>query len=74
MSKNNRRKFDPEFKEEAVKLLTEQGYMISEAVRNLESHENLLGRRKRELRDFESDSLSGYSFSSSIKSRICSSS
>jgi transposase len=33
--KSKRRKFTREFKEEAVKLITEQGYKISEAARNL---------------------------------------
>lgn len=59
MSKRNRRKFTNEFKEEAVKLVTEQGYMISEAARNLGIHENLLGRWKRDLSNLESGSLSG---------------
>ena len=59
MSKRNRRKFTNEFKEEAVKLVTEQGYLVSEAARNLGIHENLLGRWKRELGDLESGSLSG---------------
>jgi transposase-like protein len=31
----NRKKCSSEFKEEAVKLITEQGYKITEAVRNL---------------------------------------
>ena len=44
MTKRKRRKYTKEFKEEAVKLVTEQGYMISEAARNLGVHENLLGK------------------------------
>ena len=42
--KKSRRKFTKEFKEEAVKLITEQGYQISEASRNLGIHANLFGR------------------------------
>jgi transposase len=38
MKKTVRRKFTDEFKEEAVKLVTEQGYKISEAARNLGIH------------------------------------
>ena len=33
--KKKRRKYTQEFKEEAVKLTTEQGYQITEAARNL---------------------------------------
>ena len=47
--KKNRRKFTKEFKEEAVKLITEQGYQISEAARNLGIHANLLSRWKKEI-------------------------
>jgi transposase len=47
--KRKRRKFTREFKEEAVKLITEQGYKISEAARNLWIDGNMLGRWKREL-------------------------
>ena len=43
-----RRKFTREFKEEAVKLVLEEGYRISEAARNLGIHENLLRRWKRD--------------------------
>lgn len=44
-----KRKYTQEFKEEAVKLVTEQGYKISEAARNLGIRENMLGRWKREF-------------------------
>jgi len=46
---NRRNKYTPEFKEEAVKLITELGYSLSEAAQNLEIHPNLLCRWKREL-------------------------
>jgi transposase len=49
MSNRKRRKFTQEFREEAVKLVTEEGYKITEAARNLGIHENLLGRWKKEL-------------------------
>ncbi len=48
MSKQKRRKHSKEFKEEAVKLVTGQGYQVSEAARNLGLHPNVLGRWKRE--------------------------
>lgn len=47
--KKKRRKYTQEFKEEAVKLITEQGYQITEAARNLGVNENMLGRWKREI-------------------------
>lgn len=56
--KKKRRKYRLEFKEEAVKLVTEQGYQLTETSRNLGIHENLLGRWKREIEgDEESPGL-----------------
>jgi transposase len=37
-----RRVYTPEFKAEAIKLVTEQGYSIAEAARSLGVHETLL--------------------------------
>ena len=37
-----RRTYAPEFKAEAVKLVTEQGYSVAEAARSLGLHETLL--------------------------------
>ncbi len=48
MEKKTRRKFSPEFKDDAVKLVTEQGYSITETARNLGINAALLGRWKRE--------------------------
>jgi transposase len=42
MSKAKRRRHSEEFKREAVKLVTDQGYPVSEAARNLGIHVNLL--------------------------------
>ncbi len=47
--KKKRRQYTQEFKEEAVKLVTEQGYQISEAARNLGVNVNVLGRWKRDM-------------------------
>ena len=44
MKKKTRRKYTEEFKDEAVKLVTEQGYRITEAARNLGNHDSLLRR------------------------------
>ena len=49
MSTNQRKKYTREFKEEAVKLITELGCSLSEAAKNLEIHPNLLCRWKREF-------------------------
>ena len=46
-----RRIYTPEFKVEAVKLVTEQGYSIAEAARNLGICENLIRNWKRDLHD-----------------------
>ena len=47
--KKKRNRYTKEFKEAAVKLITEQGYQITEAARNLGVNANLLGRWKREM-------------------------
>ena len=49
MSNQTRRRFSDEFKEEAVKLITEHGYKVSEAARNLDINASMLRRWQREL-------------------------
>jgi transposase len=49
MNKKMRKKYDQEFKQEAVKLVTEQGYKISEVARNLGIQAGIISRWKREL-------------------------
>jgi transposase-like protein len=46
-----RRTYTPEFKAEAVKLVTVQGYSVAEAARNLGICENLIRNWKRDLLD-----------------------
>ena len=46
-----RRTFTPEFKAEAVKLVTEQGYSVAEAARSLGLNENLIRNWKQALHD-----------------------
>ncbi len=41
------RTYTEEFKQEAIKLVSEQGYKIAEAARSLGINENLLGKWKR---------------------------
>jgi transposase len=45
-----RRTYTPEFKTEAVKLVTEQGYSIAEAARSLGLRDNLLRNWKQALK------------------------
>jgi transposase len=44
-----RRTYTPEFKAEAVKLVTEQGYSVAEAARSLGIHDTLLRSWKQAL-------------------------
>ena len=53
--KQKRRRHTREFKEEAVKLVTEQGYSIAEAARNLGVNANMLSRWKGDLEGEDSD-------------------
>jgi len=46
-----RRTYTPEFKAQAVQLVTEQGYSVAEAARNLGICENLIRNWKRDLLD-----------------------
>src|SRR5579884_2592997 len=49
-----RRTYTPEFKAEAVRLVTEQGYSIAEAARSLGIHDTLL-RCWKQARDAQGD-------------------
>lgn len=49
--KSKRRNYTEEFKQEAVKLVTEQGYSFAEAARNLGVHVNLLRSWKQKFED-----------------------
>jgi transposase len=46
-----RRVYTPEFKAEAVRLVTEHGYSVAEAARSLGISENLIRNWKQALRD-----------------------
>ena len=61
-----RRQYTQEFKEEAVKLVLEHGYKITEAAKNLGIHPNQLGRWKRE---FEGESSGNENSASSATLR-----
>ena len=49
MTRKTKRQYTEEFKREAVKLVTEQGYKVSEAARNLGVHVSVLRRWKERL-------------------------
>lgn len=49
MSKSKRRSFTDEFKRDAVLLVTDQGYSLAEAARNLGVHANLLRTWKQKI-------------------------
>ena len=55
MAKKIIRNYTKEFKEEAVRLITEEGYSYAEAGRNLGVNPNLLSRWKREFEGVEID-------------------
>jgi transposase len=54
-----RRTYTPEFKTEAVKLVTEQGYSVAEAARSLGLHETLLRSWKQALESKGTDAFPG---------------
>jgi transposase len=54
-----RKTYSKQFKIDAVKLLTEQGYQITEAARNLGIHPGLLGRWKKQFETDNADSFPG---------------
>ncbi len=67
--KKKRNKYTREFKEEAVKLITDQGYQIAEAARNLGINENMLGRWKREL-EGDPEEVAGGSGGSALQAEV----
>jgi transposase len=54
-SKRPRRTFTDEFKQEAVKMVTEQGYKATEVARSLDINENLIHRWKIKFSQTETD-------------------
>lgn len=46
---SKRKQYTEEFKQEAVALVTEQGYSVSRAARSLGINANMLGRWRREI-------------------------
>ena len=67
--KKTRKKYTREFKEEAVKLITEQGYQITEAARNLGVNENMLDRWKREV-EGDGEGAQGFQDGSTLQAEL----
>lgn len=57
VEKRQRRSFPEDFKRDAVALVTEQGYKVSEAARSLDIHENLLRKWKLKFEQQESGKM-----------------
>lgn len=57
MTREKRQRYTSEFKQEAVRLVIEEGYTTAEAARNLGVNANMLGRWKRESQ--EADAFGG---------------
>ncbi len=55
MTKQKRQKHTKEFKDEAVKLITAQGYSVAEAARNIGVNATMLGRWKKEIEQYENE-------------------
>jgi len=56
---SGRRKYDKQFKEEAVRLITDGGRQVAEVARSLGIHENLLYAWKRKYQEDPSGSFPG---------------
>lgn len=59
MSEQKKRSYTPEFKKDAVRLITEQGYKLTEAARNLGINPSVLQRWKTELAIVGSNAFPG---------------
>jgi transposase len=59
MKTEKRQVYTAEFKREAVRLVTHQGYGVSEAARNLGINTNMLGRWKRQVEAQETGAVAG---------------
>ena len=67
---NTRRGFTKEFKVDAVKLITEQGYKISEAARNLGIDSSVLRRWKEQIEKEGTQAFPGKGFMTSEKEEL----
>jgi transposase len=59
MMTQKRKNYTAEFKREAVRLVTEQGYSMSQAARNLDVNINMLRRWKKQISEQGQDAFPG---------------
>jgi len=59
MMTQKRKNYTAEFKQEAVRLVTEQGYSMSQAARNLDININMLRRWKHQMNEQGQDTFPG---------------
>jgi transposase len=59
MMTQKRKNYTAEFKQEAVRLVTEQGYSMSQAARNLDININMLRRWKHQMNEQGQDAFPG---------------
>lgn len=59
MMTDKRRTYTTEFNREAVRLVTDQGYAVAEAARNLGLNGTMLGRWKREVEQTKNGAFPG---------------
>lgn len=59
MTRKERKQYPAEYKREAVRLVMEQGYKLSEAARNLGIHGGMLGRWVRQTKEGSKGVISG---------------
>jgi len=58
MAKKSKRKYTQEFREETVKLVTEQGYTVAEVSRNLGIEPSLLYKWKNKIQNWQAAGIS----------------
>ena len=59
MMTQKRKNYTAEFKQEAVRLVTEQGYSMSQAARNLDININMLRRWKHQMNEQVQEAFPG---------------
>lgn len=57
--KRQRRKFSPEFKREAVRMVTQDGHSLSQVARDLDVRADMLRRWKKQLEENGQDAFPG---------------
>lgn len=68
--KQERKTYSKQFKVDAVKLVTEQGYKMAEAARNLGIHDNQLRRWKRQFEVEKKDAFPGKGYMTAEKEEL----